>query len=93
VNHALDSLGRELNLMRHGKTELEGETRNLTETIVKSYQSASVMAGVAGRGGELSEITNRLLEARRDSVRGRVDAIRNFAEESARGFTHRATSL
>jgi hypothetical protein len=37
------------------------------------------MAGVAEREGELSEITNRLLEARPDSVRGRVDAIRNFA--------------
>jgi hypothetical protein len=34
---------------------------------------------VVEREGELSEITNRLLEARPDSVRGRVDAIRNFA--------------
>ena len=80
MNHALDNLGGELNLMRHRKTELEGEIRNLTEAIAKSsYQSASVMADVAEHEGELSEITDRLLEARPDSVRGRVDVIRNFA--------------
>lgn len=76
---ALDNLGGELERMRRRKGELEGEIGNLTEAIAKSgYKSPSVMARIAERERESSDITDGLLDARPDSVHARVKAIRNF---------------
>ena len=79
LEKALRSLGGELEQMRRRKVQLEGEVKNLTRAIADGHYSAAIMAEITEKEGELRGITDKLLEARPDSIRGRVEEIRTFA--------------
>ena len=76
---AFDSLGENLGQMRRRKAKLEEEIRNLARAIAEGHYSPSFMGEIADREREISEITDRLLEANPDSVKSRLKDIRSFA--------------
>jgi site-specific DNA recombinase len=75
----LDSIGGEMEAMRKRKTDLEVETARLTAGLASGLYSVTVMAEIARREKELSEISERVLSSGTDSIRFRVKKLRENA--------------
>jgi hypothetical protein len=76
----LRHLSGELEDMRRRKEELQREIANLTNFVVQGDSSPAVRAALVDRERQISEITERLLAARPDSMHAKVQAIRRLVE-------------
>jgi hypothetical protein len=90
VNYALDrfeeqleeelgNIGGAMDQMRKRKAELESEAARLTAGLASGLYSVTVMAEIARRERELGEISDRLPSSRPDSVRSRIQKLRENA--------------
>jgi hypothetical protein len=65
--------------MREGKAKLESEIARLTDGLASGIYSVSVMAEIARREREVWEIGDRLLSSEPNSVRSRINELRENA--------------
>jgi DNA invertase Pin-like site-specific DNA recombinase len=77
---AVDNLSGELGQMRRRKQELEREIGNLANFVAQGDCSPGLRAGLVDREREIGEITERLLEARPDSLETKLRNIRALVE-------------
>jgi site-specific DNA recombinase len=80
----LENIGGEMEQMRRRKAELDAEIGRLTAGLASGIHSPSVMAEIARREREVSEIADRLLSSEPDSIRMRVKALREQAMQRIR---------
>ena len=76
----LENIASEMDRMRSRKRELEGELANLTHALASGQLSPTIMAAIADREREVSEITERVVSSSEDSVKTRIAAMRTTAK-------------
>jgi site-specific DNA recombinase len=87
VNYTLDrfeqqlekellNIGGEMDRMKKRKEQLEIETARLADGLARGLYSVTVMAEISRREREISEISDRLLSSKPDSVRSRIKKLR-----------------
>ncbi len=69
----LENVDREMGRMEKRKAELEAEIQRLTAGLASGIHSPAVMGEIAKRELQVSEISDRLLSSRPESVRSRVE--------------------
>jgi DNA invertase Pin-like site-specific DNA recombinase len=77
----LDSMSDDLEALRRRKHTLEAEIKRLTDALAAASDSrlpSAVITAINEREDELRTITDKLLEASRDSIQARVSDIRQF---------------
>ena len=72
----LENLGSEMDSMHTRKRELEGELANLTRALASGQLSPTIMAAIAEREREISEITERVVSSSEESIKSRVENMR-----------------
>jgi hypothetical protein len=88
VNYTLDrfeqqlekellNIGGEMDRMKKRKEQLEIETARLADGLARGLYSVTVMAEISRREREISEISDRLLSSKPDSVRSRIKKLRD----------------
>ena len=80
----LQHVDREMGRMKKRKAELEAEVQRLTAGLASGIHSPSVMSEIAKREREVSEISDRLLSSRPESIRSRIKKLRERALERMR---------
>jgi recombinase-like zinc beta ribbon protein len=75
----LENIGGEMDAMRRGKADLEVEIRRRTAGLASGIHSPAVMSEIADREREVSEISDRLVSARPESVRSKIKNLRDQA--------------
>ncbi len=75
----LEHIDREMGRMKKRKTELEAEIQRLTAGLASGIHSASVMGEIAKREREVSEISDRSLSSRPESIHSKVKKLRASA--------------
>jgi site-specific DNA recombinase len=78
LEKALGQIGGEMDQMQQRKQKLESEVSRLAHSIAEGFDSVTVRAEIAKREREMSEIADRLLTSRPDSVRSQIKNIRTF---------------
>jgi site-specific DNA recombinase len=76
----LQSIGNEMDRMESRKRDLEGELANLTSALAGGRFSPTIMAAIAEREREISEITERVVSSNEDSIKTRIAAMRTTAK-------------
>jgi hypothetical protein len=76
----LQSIGNEMDRMESRKRDLEGELANLTSALAGGRFSPTIMAAIAEREREISEITKRVVSSNEDSIKTRIAAMRTTAK-------------
>ena len=79
-----EHIDREMGRMKKRKAELEAEIQRLTAGLASGIHSASVMGEIAKREREVSEISDRLLSSRPESIRSKVRKLRANALDRMR---------
>ena len=72
----LENLGSEMDSMHTRIRELEGELANLTRALASGQLSPTIMAAIAEREREISEITERVVSSSEESIKSRVENMR-----------------
>jgi site-specific DNA recombinase len=80
----LEILDSEMDRMKARKGELESELANLTRALATGQLSPTIMAAIAEREREISEITNRTISSDADSIKARVSGMRTAAKAKLR---------
>jgi site-specific DNA recombinase len=76
----LGNMASEMGRMQSRKRELEGELANLTRALASGQLSPTIMAAIADREREVSEITERVVSSSEDSIKTRIAAMRTTAK-------------
>ncbi len=79
LSRELESMGGEMDGMRKRKAELEGEIHRLVTGLAKGTHSPAIMSEITDREREISEISDRLLSSKPESIRSRIEALRETA--------------
>ena len=79
LSRELQNIGDDMERMRKRKADLESEIARLTAGLASGVYSVSVMAEIARREREVREIADRLLSSEPDSVRVRLEKLRENA--------------
>jgi site-specific DNA recombinase len=72
----LSNIPNEMGTMNSRKTELQHEISNLTEALAQGQFSTSIMAAIAEREKEISEIAQRVISSNEGSISGRIGKMR-----------------
>ncbi|MGB6876113.1 MAG: recombinase family protein [Candidatus Acidiferrales bacterium] len=80
----LRNVGGELERMRRRKADLEAEAARLATGLASGIHSSTVMGEIIKREREISEISDRLLSARPNSLRDRIKHLREEAMQRMR---------
>ena len=75
----IDGISGEMGLMKKRKAELQAEIGRLTAGLASGLHSPAVMAEITKREQEISDISDRLLSSRPESVRSRIVALKQGA--------------
>jgi hypothetical protein len=75
----LENIGGEMDRMKRRRSELDAEIQRLTAGRASGVHSLAVMGEITKREHEVSDISDRLLSSRPDSIRLRVKALRDGA--------------
>ena len=75
----IDGIGGEMDRMKKRKAELQAEIGRLTAGLATGFHSPTVMAEIAKREQEISDISDRLLSSKPESVRSRIAALKQGA--------------
>ncbi len=67
--------------MRLRRAKIQGELRNLVETVAQLGHLGALVEAIIAREQELADITRRLLASQPDSVSSEVEKIRRFVSE------------
>jgi site-specific DNA recombinase len=76
LSRELRTIGGDMDRMRKRKADLESEIERLAAGLASGIYSVSVMAEIARREREVREIGDRLLSSEPDSVRIRIEKLR-----------------
>ena len=79
LERELSNIGGEMDRMKKRKAELETETTRLTAGLASGLYSVTVMAEIARREKEIADIGDSLLSSRPDSVRSKIQRLRQGA--------------
>jgi site-specific DNA recombinase len=79
LERELENIGSEMDQMKKRKVELETEIHRLATGLALGTHSAAVMSEITKREVEISEISNRLLSSKPNSVRSRIAALKEKA--------------
>ena len=79
LSRELQNIGGEMDRMRKRKADLESEIDRLAAGLASGVYSVSVMAEIARREREVKEIGDRLLSSEPNSVRVRIEELRESA--------------
>jgi site-specific DNA recombinase len=74
-----ENIGGEMDQMRHRKEQLEVEIQRLADGLASGIHSSAIMGEIARREREISGITDRLLSAKPDSIRSKIDSLKATA--------------
>ncbi|MGC2333748.1 MAG: zinc ribbon domain-containing protein, partial [Candidatus Acidiferrales bacterium] len=72
----LKSIGGEMERMRKRKGELDIQIANLADGLAMGIHSPTIMVEIAKREREVSEISDRLLSSRPESIHSRIEKLR-----------------
>jgi site-specific DNA recombinase len=72
----LENIGGEMDQMKKRKADLESEIARFVSCIANGTHSPSVMAEITNREREISEISDRLLSSKPESVRSKMRTLR-----------------
>jgi site-specific DNA recombinase len=72
----IDGISGEMDRMKKRKVELQSEIRRLTAGLATGFHSPAVMAEITKREQEISDISDRLLSSKPESVRSRIAALK-----------------
>jgi hypothetical protein len=84
LRKALQLIGDEMEVMRRRKAELEAEIANLVTALAKGSKSPAIIGEITKREQEISDISDRLLSAKPDSIHSRIDKMRLMATAQMR---------
>jgi site-specific DNA recombinase len=73
------NIGGEMDRMKKRREQLEIETARLADGLARGLYSVTVMAEISRRELEISDISDRLLSSKPDSVRFRIKKLRESA--------------
>ncbi|MGB9433949.1 MAG: zinc ribbon domain-containing protein [Candidatus Acidiferrum sp.] len=77
----VENMGSELDRMEGRKRELDGELANLTRALATGQLSPTIMAAIAEREREVSDITERIVSSGEDSIKTRIATMRTVAKK------------
>jgi site-specific DNA recombinase len=88
LTRELENIGGEMDGMKRRKVELEGEIHRLVTGLAKGVHSPAIMSEITDREREISDISDRLLSSKPESIRSRIAALRETALARIRDLRH-----
>jgi hypothetical protein len=90
--HEVDGISGEMDRMKKRKAELEVEIGRLAAGLASGFHSPAVMAEITRREQEISDIADRILYSKPESIRSRIAALKQSAVKRIHDLRQRSNS-